>query len=92
MVDDGTYLMIVDGTKGYYYNMVTPGALTISVVNEKLERFGQQLGALLASPAHRERLEENGARVVGVGAARADGQVYLVVLLTDGAALRDAPP
>jgi hypothetical protein len=29
MVDDGTYLMIVDGTKGYWYNMVTPGALTI---------------------------------------------------------------
>jgi hypothetical protein len=54
--------------------------------------LGDALGALLASPAHRERLEENGARVVGVGAARADGQVYLVVLLTDGAALRDAPP
>lgn len=50
------------------------------------------LGALLASPAHRERLEEAGARVLGVGAARADGQVYLVVLLTDGAALRDAAP
>ncbi len=50
------------------------------------------LGALLTSPAHRERLEEVGARVMGVGAARAEGQVYLVVLLTDGAALRDAPP
>ncbi|MFO0628174.1 MAG: hypothetical protein U0325_21555 [Polyangiales bacterium] len=46
------------------------------------------LGALLTSPAHRERLEEAGARVIGVGAARADGQVYLVVLLTDGAAAR----
>jgi uncharacterized protein YkwD len=50
------------------------------------------LGALLMSPSHRERLEETGARLVGVGTARADGQVYLVVLLTDGAALRDAPP
>lgn len=28
LVDNGTYLMLVDGTNGYYYNMVTPGALT----------------------------------------------------------------
>lgn len=28
MVDNGTYLVIVDGKFGYYYNMVTPGALT----------------------------------------------------------------
>jgi hypothetical protein len=28
MADDGTYLVLVDGTAGYYYNMVTPGALT----------------------------------------------------------------
>ena len=29
MADDGTYLVLVDGVKGYYYNMVTPGALTM---------------------------------------------------------------
>lgn len=28
IVDNGTHLVLVDGTKGYYYNMVTPGALT----------------------------------------------------------------
>lgn len=28
MVDNGTYLMLVDGTGGYYYNMVSGGALT----------------------------------------------------------------
>lgn len=28
MTDDGTYLLLVDGSKGYYYNMVTPGTLT----------------------------------------------------------------
>lgn len=28
MVDNGTYLMLVDGTSGYYYNMKTPAGLT----------------------------------------------------------------
>lgn len=28
MVDDGTYLVVVDGSKGYYYDMISPGALT----------------------------------------------------------------
>jgi hypothetical protein len=28
MADDGTYLVLVDGTNGWWYNMVTPGALT----------------------------------------------------------------
>lgn len=28
MADDGTYLVIVDGTYGYWYNMAVPGALT----------------------------------------------------------------
>jgi hypothetical protein len=28
MADDGTYLVLVDGTSGYWYNMQTPGALT----------------------------------------------------------------
>ena len=28
MADDGTYLVLVDGTNGYWYNMQTPGALT----------------------------------------------------------------
>lgn len=28
MADNGTYLVIVDGANGYYYDMVTPGALT----------------------------------------------------------------
>jgi len=28
MADDGTNLVLVDGTNGWYYNMVTPGALT----------------------------------------------------------------
>ena len=28
MADDGTYLVLVDGSKGYYYDMVTPGTLT----------------------------------------------------------------
>jgi len=31
MVDDGQFLMVVDGTNGYTYNMVTPGALTVVV-------------------------------------------------------------
>lgn len=31
MVDNGTYLMLVDGANGYYYNMVTPaGIITIT--------------------------------------------------------------
>lgn len=29
MVDNGTYLMLVDGTQGWYYNMVSGGALTL---------------------------------------------------------------
>ena len=28
MADDGTYLVLVDGASGYYYNMVTPAGLT----------------------------------------------------------------
>ena len=28
MADNGTYLVLVDGQKGYYYNMVAPGGLT----------------------------------------------------------------
>jgi hypothetical protein len=28
MADDGKYLVLVDGAKGYWYNMQTPGALT----------------------------------------------------------------
>jgi hypothetical protein len=28
MVDDGTNLLVVDGTNGYYYDMVTPGTFT----------------------------------------------------------------
>ena len=28
MADDGTYLVLVDGAKGYWYNMITAGALT----------------------------------------------------------------
>lgn len=28
MADDGTYLVIVDGTSGYYYNYAVPGAIT----------------------------------------------------------------
>lgn len=28
MADDGRYLVLVDGAKGYWYNMQTPGALT----------------------------------------------------------------
>ena len=28
MVDNGTYLVLVDGTDGWYYDMVTPGTLT----------------------------------------------------------------
>lgn len=31
MVDDGTYLMLVDGTKGYYYNMLVPAGLVLIV-------------------------------------------------------------
>ena len=27
MVDDGTFLVLVDGSKGYYYNMLTPAGL-----------------------------------------------------------------
>jgi len=27
MADDGTYLVLVDGAKGYYYNMITPAGL-----------------------------------------------------------------
>ncbi len=44
-------------------------------------------GALLSSPTHRARLEEPSPRVIGVGSARADGQVYVVALLTDGTSL-----
>ena len=29
MADDGKYLVLVDGSKGYWYNMQTPGALTL---------------------------------------------------------------
>lgn len=29
MADDGTYLVLVDGTQGWYYNMVSGGALTL---------------------------------------------------------------
>lgn len=29
MADDGTHLVLVDGVKGYYYNMVSPGSLTM---------------------------------------------------------------
>jgi hypothetical protein len=29
MADDGKYLVLVDGTHGYWYNMQTPGALTL---------------------------------------------------------------
>jgi hypothetical protein len=31
MADDGKYLVLVDGTSGYWYNMETPGALTLIV-------------------------------------------------------------
>ena len=31
MVDNGTFLMIVDGTNGYFYDMVAPGVLTTIV-------------------------------------------------------------
>ena len=31
MVDDGTYLMLVDGRNGYYYNMLTPAGLVTIV-------------------------------------------------------------
>ena len=31
MADDGTYLVLVDGAKGYYYNMVTPAGLNAIV-------------------------------------------------------------
>jgi hypothetical protein len=29
MTDDGTYLLLVDGASGYWYNMVNPGSLTV---------------------------------------------------------------
>lgn len=31
MADDGKYLVLVDGANGYWYNMLTPGALTLIV-------------------------------------------------------------
>src|SRR5713226_1233815 len=31
LVDNGTFLMLVDGSKGYYYNMVTPAGLNAIV-------------------------------------------------------------
>lgn len=43
--------------------------------------------AIVTSPTHRERLEEPTVDAIGVGTARADDQVYLVVLLLAGPSL-----
>lgn len=47
------------------------------------------LGAVLGSPSHREQLEAAELRAIGVGTAAAEGQVYLVILMTDGTALTE---
>lgn len=46
--------------------------------------------AIFTSPTHRERLEEPSVDAIGIGTARADAQVYLVVILASGPSLGEA--